>query len=194
MGAAIRDIEQDRATATLYGLALGDALGMPSQTLTREEIRQHYGTIAGFVAPFAGHPVSGGLGAAQVTDDTEQTILLARRLIDCPGAFDAKGWAEDLLAWEAGVQARGLLDLLGPSSKAALEDAGSGLADIVRTRVILTAIDNWKQAIEARKLAVQEGIFTGVSGGSTVAVAMQVAEKAPATAVTQGTWGNVRQP
>ena len=32
--------------------------------------------------------------------------------------------------------------------KAALEDAGSGLHDIVRTRVILTNIDDWKQAIE----------------------------------------------
>jgi len=35
--------------------------------------------------------------------------------------------------------------------KAALEQAGSGLHDIVRTRVILTDIDNWKEAIEARK-------------------------------------------
>lgn len=35
--------------------------------------------------------------------------------------------------------------------KAALEQAGSGLHDIVRTRVILTNIDNWKEAIEARK-------------------------------------------
>lgn len=36
--------------------------------------------------------------------------------------------------------------------KTALEQAGSGLQDIVRTRVILTDIDNWKDAIEARKL------------------------------------------
>ena len=36
--------------------------------------------------------------------------------------------------------------------KSALEDAGSGLQDIVRTRVILTDIDTWKEAIEARKL------------------------------------------
>ncbi len=36
--------------------------------------------------------------------------------------------------------------------KDALERAGSGLQDVVRTRVILTDIDNWKQAIEARKL------------------------------------------
>jgi enamine deaminase RidA (YjgF/YER057c/UK114 family) len=35
--------------------------------------------------------------------------------------------------------------------KLALEQAGSGLDDIVRTRVILTDIDDWKQAIEARK-------------------------------------------
>jgi enamine deaminase RidA (YjgF/YER057c/UK114 family) len=35
--------------------------------------------------------------------------------------------------------------------KAALEDAGSGLQDVVRTRVILTDIENWKPAIEARK-------------------------------------------
>ena len=35
--------------------------------------------------------------------------------------------------------------------KTALEAAGSGLQDIVRTRVILTDIENWKQAIEARK-------------------------------------------
>lgn len=35
--------------------------------------------------------------------------------------------------------------------KAALEQAGSGLHDIVRTRVILTDIERWREAIEARK-------------------------------------------
>jgi enamine deaminase RidA (YjgF/YER057c/UK114 family) len=35
--------------------------------------------------------------------------------------------------------------------KEALEQAGSGLEDIVRTRVILTDIELWKDAIEARK-------------------------------------------
>ncbi|MFD1156343.1 Rid family hydrolase [Roseovarius aestuarii] len=39
--------------------------------------------------------------------------------------------------------------------KAALEDAGSGLHDIIRTRVVLTDIDNWKEAIEARKVYCQ---------------------------------------
>lgn len=36
--------------------------------------------------------------------------------------------------------------------KKALDEAGSGLSDIVRTRVLLTDIDDWKDAIEARKL------------------------------------------
>jgi cysteine synthase A len=39
-------------------------------------------------------------------------------------------------------------------------------------------------AIEwSRKLAQREGIFTGISAGATFAVAMQVAEKAPAGSV-----------
>ena len=35
--------------------------------------------------------------------------------------------------------------------KAALEQAGSGLKDVVRTRVILTNIDDWQAAIDVRK-------------------------------------------
>ena len=35
--------------------------------------------------------------------------------------------------------------------KSALEQAGSGLGDVVRTRVILTEIENWKAAIDVRK-------------------------------------------
>ena len=106
--------------AALFGLALGDAMGMPTQTLDRETIRACYGEIIGLIDPFAGHPVSQSLIAGQVTDDTEQTMLLARRLITSPTAFDQAGWAEDLLGWEQDVRRRGLLDLLGPSSKRAL--------------------------------------------------------------------------
>lgn len=118
----------DRSKGALYGLAIGDALGMPSQTLTRAEIAQHYGQITGFVAPCEGHPVSHGLSAGQVTDDTEQSLLLARRLILDPTGFDDLGWARDLMAWEADIRARGLRDLLGPSSKAALSALLDGVS------------------------------------------------------------------
>jgi cysteine synthase A len=35
----------------------------------------------------------------------------------------------------------------------------------------------------SRRLAAEEGIFTGISGGATLAVAVQVAERAPAGSV-----------
>lgn len=104
----------------LAGVALGDALGMPSQTLSRKEIAAAYGRIDDFVAPFEGHPVSDGLQAATVTDDTEQTLLLADHLIRTQGQFDEMAWAQALLDWEVSVQARRLHDLLGPSTKRAL--------------------------------------------------------------------------
>ena len=120
------DIQYDRACGALAGMAIGDAMGMPSQTLSRADILRHYGVISTFIAPFPDHPVSHGLKAAQVTDDTEQALLLALRLIEDGGQLDEHRWANDLLAWEADVRKRGLRDLLGPSSKAALDAIISG--------------------------------------------------------------------
>ncbi len=111
---------RDRALGALLGVALGDAMGMPGQTLSAAEIASRYGWIDTLIAPFPDHPVSHGLRAGQVTDDTEQTLLLGRRLLLGGGRIDPKAWAEDLLEWEADVQARGLHDLLGPSTKRAL--------------------------------------------------------------------------
>ncbi|MEM9105499.1 MAG: ADP-ribosylglycohydrolase family protein [Pseudomonadota bacterium] len=116
----------DRAHGALAGVAIGDALGMPSQTMSREAIAATYGRIEDFVAPAPDHPVSHGLAAAMITDDTEQSLLLAERLIRDPAAFDHQAWAEALIAWEAGVRARGLGDLLGPSSKRALQSLIAG--------------------------------------------------------------------
>lgn len=113
-------IRLDRATGALWGVAIGDALGMPSQTLTRTQISDTYGWIDGFVDPVAGHPVSHGLKAGAITDDTEQTMLLARHLLADPDRFDEEAWARALLDWEDGIRQRGLHDLLGPSTKKAL--------------------------------------------------------------------------
>jgi enamine deaminase RidA (YjgF/YER057c/UK114 family) len=50
-------------------------------------------------------------------------------------------------AGEVAAQTRCCIEIV----KAALEQAGSGLHDVVRTRVILTNIDDWKAAIDAKK-------------------------------------------
>ncbi|THD85770.1 ADP-ribosylglycohydrolase [Aliigemmobacter aestuarii] len=117
----------DRALGALMGVAIGDALGMPAQTFPRDRITAIYGRITDFVAPCPDHPVSHGLGAGMVTDDTEQTLLLADLLIRDGGTLDHRAWANALIGWERDVRARGLRDLLGPSSKRALESLLSGV-------------------------------------------------------------------
>ncbi len=44
------------------------------------------------------------------------------------------------------TQARRCLEII----REALENAGSGMEDVVRTRVLLTNIDDWKKVIEVR--------------------------------------------
>jgi ADP-ribosylglycohydrolase len=118
---------QQRALGALAGVAVGDAMGMPTQTLTREEIAEVYGSIDGFRDASPAHPVSAGLKAGTITDDTEQSLLLARHLIARGGRMDQKAWAHELLAWERDTHARGVNDLLGPSTKRAISALQAGV-------------------------------------------------------------------
>jgi ADP-ribosylglycohydrolase len=64
--------------------------------------------------------------AGQVTDDTEQAVILAEVLIAGGGVVDANELAARLVAWEADMRARGSLDLLGPSTRRALTELLAG--------------------------------------------------------------------
>ena len=112
---------RDRAIGALYGLAIGDALGMPTQLMSRDEVANRYGVIDRFRAAEAGHPLAGGLPAGHVTDDTEQALLLARLLVEGHGHIAKGAFARALVEWEDGMRARGSLDLLGPSTKRAVQ-------------------------------------------------------------------------
>lgn len=122
-----RSVAQDRALATLIGGALGDALGMPTQLLSPARIKSSYGFVDGFVVPSEDHPVSKGLPAGAITDDTEQTLLLGRILLESVESFDHKGWVDALVDWERDVKARGSYDLLGPSTKRAIDAINDGV-------------------------------------------------------------------
>ena len=121
-----------RAYGALAGLALGDALGMPTQAMSPEQIRSTYGRITGLVDADASQPYAPGMPAGSVTDDTEQALLVASLLVRGRGsasgrvALDAGEFAHALLAWEDSMIERGSLDLLGPSTKAALERVRAG--------------------------------------------------------------------
>jgi ADP-ribosylglycohydrolase len=118
---------KDRAFAALVGGALGDAMGMPTQLLSHDEIAARYGHVDGFVAPSEDHPVSRGLAAGTITDDTEQTLLIGEVLIKSGSGFDHLRWINALVAWEDDIRARGGYDLLGPSTKRAIEAIRNGV-------------------------------------------------------------------
>jgi ADP-ribosylglycohydrolase len=118
----------DRAAGALIGGALGDALGMPTQLLSPSQIEASYGFVDRFVEPTTDHPVSRGLAAGTITDDTEQALLLGRILLASDGSFDNKRWVDALLGWEREVKARGSYDLLGPSTKRALDAINDGVS------------------------------------------------------------------
>ena len=119
-----------RAAGALYGLAIGDALGMPTQSLPRAQIVASYGPLLQSFEPAPpGHPLAAGMPAGAVTDDTEQAVLLARLIIESGGTVDPAEVGRLLLGWEESMRARGSLDLLGPSTKRALTALLAG-ADI----------------------------------------------------------------
>jgi ADP-ribosylglycohydrolase len=125
--AAQVDDMAERARGALYGLAIGDALGMPGQMLSRQDIIERWGgVLTGFEPAPPGHPIAAGMPAGAVTDDTEQAVLLARLLVAGGGTVDARKLAMALASWEADMAARGSRDLLGPSTRRAIEAVQAG--------------------------------------------------------------------
>ena len=126
------DPRLSHAYGALAGLALGDALGMPTQEMSPKQIRAVYGRITGLVDGDASQPYAPGMPAGSVTDDTEQALLIASLLVRGRGsssgrvALNVVEFAHALLAWEDSMIERGSLDLLGPSTKAALERVRAG--------------------------------------------------------------------
>ena len=110
-----------RALGAFYGLALGDALGMPTQSLSREQVQQRFGAITGLEDADADQPIAPNMPAGSITDDTEQAILVGELRVEGQGKIDPTVLARRLIDWEAVMRAKGSQDLLGPSTKRAID-------------------------------------------------------------------------
>jgi ADP-ribosylglycohydrolase len=117
-----------RAHGALLGLAIGDALGMPTQYQPRALIADRYGILDWFQPGPDDNFISRGMAAGRVTDDTDQAVLLGEMLVEGGGRIDPEHFAEVLLAWEARMIAAGSLDLLGPSTRHALRLVADGMS------------------------------------------------------------------
>ncbi|MFH0020902.1 ADP-ribosylglycohydrolase family protein [Pseudomonas fluorescens] len=111
----------NRALGAFYGLALGDALGMPTQSLSRETIQARFGQITDLQDAGPLQPIAANMPKGSITDDTEQAILVGQLLVEGKGHIEPAILAQRLIEWEAEMQAKGSQDLLGPSTKRAIE-------------------------------------------------------------------------
>ncbi|MEC3980136.1 ADP-ribosylglycohydrolase family protein [Amycolatopsis sp. H20-H5] len=206
-----------RALGAFIGLAVGDALGMPTQSMSRAQIANRYGQVLGLVDAIADQPIAPSMPAGSITDDTEQAILLAHLLIDSDGVVDPREFADALVAWEADMVRRGSADLLGPSTKRALslleagvppEEAGRtgttngaamrvtpiGVAtpasdlDALVDAVVATARVTHNTSLGiAAASAVAAAVSAGIEGAS-LTEALDAGERAAAIGARRGYW------
>ncbi|MBO8181508.1 MAG: ADP-ribosylglycohydrolase family protein [Archaeoglobus sp.] len=123
---------KDLFQGCILGVAIGDALGMPTEGMGFDEIRRTYG----FVEDLLPSPL-GDLKAGEWTDDTEQMIILAESIVDRiyldPDDFASKlvSWAENAFKIRSGQTTRqALRNLLRgvPWDKAGVDSATCGAA------------------------------------------------------------------
>jgi ADP-ribosylglycohydrolase len=112
---------RSRALGAFYGLAIGDALGMPTQFLSRRKVASLFGVLEDFESGPDENEISRGMVAGTVTDDTDQAVIIARELIAGNGRVDQGRLAKELKSWEKRMTDAGSLDLLGPSTRRAID-------------------------------------------------------------------------
>ena len=76
-------LSRDKIKGMLIGLALGDALGSPLETLSAEEIKSQYGSVADFVPAHKNniHQIQNG----SCSDDTQLTLAVLQAIIEARG-------------------------------------------------------------------------------------------------------------
>ena len=86
-----------KVQGSLVGTAIGDAVGMPVETLSQDKIREETGGrgVTGFSKPTQTNiPDTANMKVGDTTDDTQLTLVVAKSLI-CSGGWDRKDCVEE---------------------------------------------------------------------------------------------------
>lgn len=110
---------KQKIAGALYGMAIGDAMGMPPELWARSKVKDYFGKITDFLDGPQENEVACNFTKGQYTDDTAQALLILDALIENEFVPDTSIIARHLLDWADRI---GAFDnnILGPSSKAAL--------------------------------------------------------------------------
>ena len=73
-------VSVNRLRGIFTGTAIGDALGLPVETMTAQQINEKYGSIRSYVAPDESHKWYAGVAPGTISDDTQLTLSLAEAL------------------------------------------------------------------------------------------------------------------
>ncbi len=118
----------DRIRGLVFGSALGDATGLATEFLSREDAAAFYGPDFAFCpAPTITKPDTHRMMflRGDWTDDTDQLVLIMQSLLASRGVADDRDFAKRLLAWrESGFAELGDESAagLGAHTKAVLQD------------------------------------------------------------------------
>lgn len=111
---------KDKISGVLYGMAIGDAMGMPPELWSRKRIIEKYGTITDFLEGDPENEISFQYKRGNFTDDTSQAITILDSLIETDFEVDSSNIAKHILAWAKKENAFEN-NILGPTSKITLE-------------------------------------------------------------------------
>ena len=108
-----------RAYGCLIGAAIGDAMGMPASFMAPDQIKRIYGRITDFLPPDQEQTAHGNLSEGTVTDDTEESLIVANVLLEARG-FEQSLFIEKMRQWAV---ANDMLasTVIGPSTRRFLE-------------------------------------------------------------------------
>lgn len=128
----------DKIAGALYGMALGDAMGMPAELWGRKRAKAYFGRIEGFLDGPAENDVAFNYKKGQFTDDTGQALVLLDSIESTDFKPDVRDIAARMLAWAEREHAFEN-NILGPTSKVALANFRDGIED---SRITDKALSN----------------------------------------------------
>lgn len=117
---------RNKIAGAIYGMALGDAMGMPSELWGREKVRKYFGKIEGLLDGPKENSVACNYKKGQFTDDTGQALVIIDSLNDTNFKPNSKDIATKLLKWAEKENAFEN-NILGPTSKIALANFRDGI-------------------------------------------------------------------
>jgi ADP-ribosylglycohydrolase len=173
-------MDNDRARGALLGLAIGDAMGAPTEGMSLPAIREQWGRVRGFLDD-----------EAAGTDDTEYAVLCARGVLkagaDLTSQDVADTWLEALSTQTSGFNRAGFSEMIaianlhdGMKPPASGQRNNETWSDGAAMRVAPIGVYAAGDAALARRMALadaqvshsRDGIYCAQAMAAGVAVAM----------------------